>query len=97
MDDLISRQAVINAINDMIETIDVDFPLLDFNSRYMMERGMRMTIIQIKNEIPNAEPERKKGKWLLFDGYRCSECNYKLQTTGIPSSCPNCGADMRGE
>ena len=47
-------------------------------------------------EAPTIEPERKKGVWLLLDGYRCSVCNYKLQTTGIPMDCPNCGADMRG-
>lgn len=39
--------------------------------------------------------ERKRGEWVLTDGYRCSQCNYKLQTTGIPMYCPNCGADMR--
>jgi predicted Zn-ribbon and HTH transcriptional regulator len=33
----------------------------------------------------------KRGKWLWVDGVRCSECNYKLQTTGLPSYCPNCG------
>ena len=43
-----------------------------------------------------AEPVRH-GKWLWVDGVRCSQCNYKLQTTGLPSYCPNCGADMRGE
>ena len=48
--------------------------------------------------LPSAEPERKKGKWIWTDGVRCSRCNYKLHTTGIPRYCPNCGADMtRGE
>lgn len=41
--------------------------------------------------------ERKKGEWVLTDGYRCSQCNYKLQTTGIPMYCPNCGAEMKPE
>lgn len=41
--------------------------------------------------------ERKRGKWLLQDGYRCSVCLFKLQTTGIPTYCPNCGSYMRGE
>ena len=43
-----------------------------------------------------AQPERKKGKWILQDGYRCSFYNYKLQITGIPNTCPNCGASMEG-
>lgn len=38
----------ISVIQEIIECIDEDFPLLDFNSRYMMERGMRMALIQIK-------------------------------------------------
>lgn len=50
---------------------------------------------EILEALPSAQP--RKGKWLLLDGYRCSECNHKLQTTGLPSSCPNCGADLRGE
>lgn len=37
------------------------------------------------------------GKWLWFDGVRCSQCNYKLATTGLPSYCPNCGARMDGD
>ena len=45
-DDIFRR--LIDEINDMIENIDGDFPLLDFNSRYMMERGMRMSLILVK-------------------------------------------------
>lgn len=44
--DVLSR--LIDEINDMIENIDGDFPLLDSNSRYMMERGMRMSLILVK-------------------------------------------------
>lgn len=39
--------------------------------------------------------ETKHGRWLWLDDVRCSICNHKLQTTGLPSYCPNCGADMR--
>jgi len=38
--------------------------------------------------------EHRKGKWLWGDGVRCSNCCYKLQTTGLPSCCPNCFAEM---
>lgn len=48
-------------------------------------------------DIPSAEPERKKGKWIWADGVRCSRCYYKLQTTGIPRYCPNCGSYNGGE
>lgn len=43
--------------------------------------------------IVEAKPVRH-GQWLWVDGVRCSICNYKLQTTGLPSYCPNCGAKM---
>lgn len=46
---------------------------------------------QFENDI------RPKGKWLWADGVRCSRCNYKLQSTGLPSYCPNCGAEMEVE
>ena len=49
------------------------------------------------NKLPSAQPEQRKGKWIWVDGVRCSNCYYKLQTTGLPSYCPNCGADMREE
>ena len=39
----------------------------------------------------------KYGHWQWVDGVRCSICNYKLQTTGLTSYCPNCGARMDGE
>lgn len=44
--DVFSR--LIDEINDMIENIDGDFSLLDYNSRYMMERGMRMSLMLVK-------------------------------------------------
>jgi len=39
----------------------------------------------------------KHGHWLWVDGVRCSICNYELQTTGLTSYCPNCGARMDEE
>lgn len=46
--DAVPVDKAISVIQEMIEYIEEDFPLLDFNSRYMMERGMRMALIQIK-------------------------------------------------
>ena len=45
------------------------------------------------DDLPTIE-ERKRGMWLWLDGVRCSNCNHKLQTTGLTSFCPNCGARM---
>ena len=57
--DAVAVDEAIFAIQEMIESIDEDFPLLDFNSRYMMERGMRMSLIQIKKL--RTDGERKGG------------------------------------
>lgn len=47
---------------------------------------------EVIKDLPSAQPERKTGKWLWQDGVRCSNCNHKLQTTGLLSCCPNCGS-----
>ena len=82
MSDLISRQDAIDAI--VAWTVE-DRP----------NEAMPTNLVERVNALPSAE---RKGKWVLIDGYRCSLCNHKLQTTGIPMYCPNCGASMvRGE
>lgn len=50
-------RCLIDEINDMIDNIDEDFSLLDFNSRYMMERGMRMSLMLIKALQKETEEE----------------------------------------
>ena len=55
-------------------------------------------ILALVDEAPTVDAVPvKHGKWLWFDGVRCSQCNYKLATTGLPSYCPNCGARMLDE
>lgn len=58
--------------------------------------------IQLFTDLPSAQPERKKGKWV--DNTYCSECGWVHETDpGFIGSvdgfnfCPRCGADMRGE
>lgn len=43
--------------------------------------------------------EQKKGRWMMNSGMGtiCSNCYYKLETTGLLSTCPNCGAKMEGK
>lgn len=39
-----------------------------------------------------------KGYWMAkYDGLRCSVCNYKCETTALPSICPHCGARLEWE
>ena len=70
-DDLISRQAAIDLFpNDTLEWDMKDGYAAPYLVRRMIE------------ELPSAQPERKKGKWIHY--YDIEEGNY----------CPNCGAKM---
>ena len=63
----------------------------------------------IFDDIPSAQPDRKKGKWIITKTERgwncaeyptevtCSNCNYIEDYQKALDFCPNCGADMRGE
>ena len=43
----------------------------------------------------DAENIDKIGIWQIsIDGFRCSVCGYKLQTSGFSSICPNCHSNM---
>lgn len=61
--------------------------------------GLEFCISHLSTML-SAQPERKKGKWLLrpniYGVAYCSECDYELHTNNT-NFCPNCGADMRGE
>ena len=59
-------------------------------------------------DLPSAQPERKRGRWNITDAYPhnvyCSECYTRFAQThwavwedgSLPRNfCPNCGADMR--
>lgn len=73
--------------DDAIYELKRAFPADDFGK-----------IIRCISRTPTVDvTERKKGKWLWTDGVRCSNCNHKLQTTGLPSYCPHCEASMREE
>lgn len=61
------------------------------------------------NNMPSAEPELKKGQWIVkeqfvnspeFYSWQCSVCGCVLEDPTLDKPypfCPNCGADMRGE
>ena len=95
MDDLISRQAAIDALEreqSLIERPITETRWFDFGLRKAQD---------VLSELPSAQPERKKGKWIvkIRDNrayFICSECNDEVDICGY-GFCPNCGADMRGE
>ena len=89
MDDLISRQAAIDALH-----MHLMYRMGTDSNKKRLDDWI--------NSLPSAQPERKPGHWEIYiismfdgEGCRCSECG----SEGVPywDFCPNCGADMRGE
>ena len=47
-------------------------------------------------EAPKSTFVIKKSMWIYSaDGTICSNCGYKLETTGLLSYCPHCNANMK--
>lgn len=98
MNDLISRQAAIDALGEE--------PLVwDENDDYdVATRNQWRYDVECIKEVPTAEPERK-GEWIVYydeecpqDGiFKCPICGQIISVdTPIPLNfCPNCGTDMR--
>ena len=95
MSDLIERQKAIDAVLDLSEKSADEMLFID-------------AIVDEIENLPSAEPERKKGAWIwkLADNgwadHICPVCGW-TKNTDIHVSlgynfCPNCGAEMtRGE
>jgi len=118
MDDLISRQAAIELVKDVCDAImsgckrhydsevgdEVYDDTLEVDAILKCNKGIRNAL----RDMPSAQPERKKGRWISqdfnkHDGMistlvyyypKCSVCGHTANYTNF---CPNCGADMRGE
>ena len=106
MDDLIDRQAAIDALETVKSClVEEEHQFLD-------------CLISDMKKLPSAEPERKKGKWIETDEYHgfndevnhkaiaCSVCKVAFNGWygyGVEEMiedfryCPNCGAYMREE
>lgn len=88
--DLIDRQAAIEALNE----------------KCLMPVWCKVLVKKMLKDLPSAQPERKKGKWVnANDGkwnacsvLKCSACgeidNRMYETDNF---CPNCGARMGGD
>lgn len=102
MDELISRQAAIDALAKHEKSNGHNYTLfVDIVSE----------CAEIIRDLPPAQPERKKGHYigeadgyadgeLVYDIWSCSECGCYFEDWDEQptySFCPNCGADMRGE
>ena len=78
-------------------------PEMNGNLEHMV-RASAM-VIEMIQDAPTIEPQRKKGKWINHrcdDGHHiadCDQCGHSLQwfDDDIPKYCCECGADMREE
>lgn len=94
-DDLISRQAAVDAVQKYLEESYVtDSDVIAYEMAYVL------------NDIPRADAvEVRHAQWIEFDddriSGRCSVCGweshlYEDDVVGMPY-CPNCGSRMDGE
>ena len=99
MDDVISRQAAIDALFELYEyQRDID----PTEAADLVRQGIFLAEKKIE-QLPSAQPERKKGKWIDYsdEGYvECPFCHSATNCDGNKDElhfCFSCGADLRGE
>lgn len=84
MDDLISRQAAIDA--------------LDSINCFGWVEDSWAKVSGIIEHVPAAQPERKKGRWIDMDDHVMCSCCGATHYGVDKNYCPNCGAKMeKGE
>ena len=98
MDDLISRQAAIDALNVLVKDGHA------YVNGAFFETILRDEAKRVLEELPSAQPEQRKGKWihpyhygLALPEHECSVCHEWEYADTESNFCPNCGADMRGD
>lgn len=113
MDEHISRQAAIDALDqifDRCEEIEAHLPEGDPDRIGYKMFPDYITVWKYLHQLPSAQPERKKGKWVGYnaddpvwqrdDGtpvlLECSACQAFVINNGAANwnYCPNCGAKM---
>ena len=90
--DLINRQQAIDAVKDLPNCCN------GFSDTYD-----KACIIGVLEDLPTAQPQRKKGKWIYHSNWEADgECGYECSECGMGSDvdygyCMRCGARMDGE
>ena len=109
-DDLISRQAVLDAVTKYCLKYDLRELLADIECLQTADLSEYSDKLwKTAYERGKAEARPKKGKWIKHSighehtpwGFDCSKCGEWLvvgeEIVKKYNYCPNCGADMRGE
>lgn len=98
--DLIRRTDVLELLNSRVKSSKGIFGDLG---------GAVSGVRELIKAMPSAEPERKTGRWVLWNEpgceyAKCTACGEMYDQDDLyiggndyPKFCPNCGADMRGE
>lgn len=112
-DDLISRQAAIDAPEKFIKDCNPDHfvghqKFIEYMDnaeigsfgKWQFANGFNMGLTAAEVEIkklPSAQPERKKGRWIDMGDHVVCSCCGATHYGADKNYCPNCGEDMRGE
>lgn len=98
MDDLISRQAAIDALAKAMPSLTTPDGCGQFDHDIYIAQETFVDSMQIIADLPSAE---RRGRWIDitkcggYSVFKCSECgDLQLEESYY---CPNCGAKMDGE
>lgn len=100
MNDLISRQVAIDAVEESRRLNHHQNGKEACAHEYEHRHFLKILI-----DLPSVQLEQKRGKWRHYEGYlTCSECGTEYDDDimthccdDVPRFCPNCGAFMNGE
>lgn len=101
LDEVISREAAIDALADYIHNVDKVM-----GTGHLNADDCKDAAASVFEELPSAQPERKKGKWIELEPkgvwtsvYHCSECGGAVMSckVDLPKYCGHCGARMEEE
>lgn len=103
-----NNQQAINLLKNLEQSLDDYCELNDEGKTAFRMAIMALELFGNSEQLPPAQPERKRGRWNITDAYPhnvyCSECYTRFAQThwavwedgSLPRNfCPNCGADMR--
>jgi len=101
MDDLISRQMAIAAIQNLYPGMP-RVNVCDHLNKWREKNKEYIECEEIIKELPSIQSEQRKGKWIVtgtFDDFlKCSCCGYKTPwNQDVFSFCPHCGVKMGRE
>ena len=108
MSDLIDRQAAIEALKNDMASLDHIIKGMSANDvrldAYVSQRNQVNYDIYTINNLPPAQPERIKGRWIAKEKknlFRCSKCDAVIYSESeydrneFHKFCGRCGAEMR--